>query len=51
MLAVGEELFETRFGVRDGIRPGDPDSIEAERAGLRGQRRLEVFRIQKSRSA
>lgn len=40
MLTVGEELFEVRTGVRDGVRPGDADGIEAERVGLRGKRGL-----------
>jgi hypothetical protein len=51
MLAVGEELFEVRPRVRNRVRPRDADGIEAQRTGLRGQRRLEIFRSQKSRSA
>jgi hypothetical protein len=51
MLAIGQELFEARAGVRNGVRAGDADGIEAEAVGLRDERRLQIFRVQKSRSA
>ncbi|MDB5600086.1 MAG: hypothetical protein JWN71_2130 [Xanthobacteraceae bacterium] len=51
MLAIGQELLESCLGMRDGVRAGDADGIEAEAVGLRYERRLQIFRVQKSRSA
>jgi hypothetical protein len=52
MLAVGEEAREPRLGLRDGVRPGDAESVEAVLARCRRQGGLERRRVaQKSRSA
>jgi hypothetical protein len=41
MAAVGEERGEALGGLRESVRPGDPDGVEAVCARLRGQRVLE----------
>jgi hypothetical protein len=41
MAALGEERGEALGDLRNGVRPGDPDAVEAVRARLCGQRVLE----------
>jgi len=45
VIAGGEERVERVLGVRDRVRPGERDRVEAERARLRDQRVLERSRI------
>jgi hypothetical protein len=50
--AIGEKAVEPRLGLRDRIRPGDADDIEAECESVLLQRIFGSGRIaQKSRSA
>jgi hypothetical protein len=52
MGAVGEKAFESFLCLGNGIGPCHAESVEAERAGTLGKRRLDGGRIaQKSRSA
>jgi hypothetical protein len=51
MHARRQKLPQPFGGVRDGIGPGDAERVEAERAGLFGQRALGRGRSQKSRLA
>jgi hypothetical protein len=41
MAAFGEERGEALGSLRDGVRPRDPNGVEAVRTGLRGERVLE----------
>jgi hypothetical protein len=49
MLAVGDEALEMGLGVAKRIGARHADNVEALRAGLRVERRLDA--VQKSRSA
>jgi hypothetical protein len=49
--ALGKEIRETLFRQRDSVRPRDANSVKALRARFALERRLQVVRIQKSRSA
>jgi hypothetical protein len=50
MRADREELAEMPCRVRNRIRRGDADAVEAERAGLHSERVLQIVAVQKSRS-